>query len=45
MESECELAVTSGLGGNFTVPFDCNLELFAAERTNVEAFSCICNIL
>ena len=34
------LSVMSGYSVSFIVPFDCNLELFAAERTNVDAFSC-----
>ena len=34
------LSVTSGYSFSFTVPFDCRLELFAAERTNVDALSC-----
>ena len=31
---------TSGYNVSFIVPFFCNLELFAAESTNVDAFSC-----
>ena len=34
------LSVTSGYSVSFIVPFDCILELFAAERTNVVAFNC-----
>ena len=46
MKSELEIilrevlcSVTSGYKMSFTVLFDCNLELFAAER-NVEALNC-----
>ena len=34
------LSVTSGYSVSFIVPIDCNLEFFAAERTNVVAFNC-----
>ena len=29
----------------FIVPFNCNQEIFAAERKKVDAFSVICDIL
>ena len=35
------LSVTPGYSVSFTVTFECSQELFAAERTNVEAFNCI----
>ena len=34
------LSDTSGYKVSFIVPFDCNRELLAAERTKVDAFSC-----
>ena len=34
------LSDTSAYKVSFIVPFNCNRELFAAERTNVDAFNC-----
>ena len=34
------LSDTSGYEVSFIVPFNCNRDLFAAERTNVDAFNC-----
>ena len=33
-------SVTFGYNVSFTVPLECSLEIFAAERTNVDALSC-----
>ena len=47
MEDECERGVfrvlfsdTSGYKVSLIMPFDCNRELFAAEKTQFDAFMC-----